>query len=151
MAKIELTTMCMIYNKNNNKVLVQNRIKSWPGITFPGGKLDDNEGIIEATIREVKEETGLIVSNLESCGIIHWYNTDTKDRYLVFNYRTDTYYGNLIDKTNEGEVFWVDVNELPNLNLSSGFKERLPMFLNKQYLEGLGIWNQKKSQPIKWY
>lgn len=31
--KAELTNMCMIYD--NEKVLVQNRVKSWCGIAFP--------------------------------------------------------------------------------------------------------------------
>ncbi|MGM7722901.1 hypothetical protein [Metabacillus sp. Hm71] len=33
MAKVTLTNMCMIYDKESNKVLVQDRIKSWKGIS----------------------------------------------------------------------------------------------------------------------
>lgn len=151
MAKTEITTMCMIYDKLTNKVLVQNRIKSWQGISFPGGHIEANESIVDSAIREVKEETGLTVSNLEACGIIHWYNDITQDRYFVFNFRTHNYTGTLINKTDEGEVFWVDINEVFNLNLSSGLKERLPMFFDKKYIEGFGIWNELQSSKIKWH
>lgn len=34
MGKVILTNMCMIYNKKNHNVLVQNRIKSWKGLPF---------------------------------------------------------------------------------------------------------------------
>lgn len=149
MANVELTNMCMIYDKINDKVLVQERIKYWKGITFPGGHIEDGESIVESTIREIREETGLIVSNLESCGIIYWYNNETGDKYFVFNYRTEVFSGELLDKTNEGRVFWVPKDDLIKLNLADGFKERLPMFLDKKYSEGFGIWNGHSVSKFK--
>lgn len=65
-AKVELTNICMIYDEKNNKVLVQDRIKSWKGITFPGGHIEYGGGIVESTIREIKEETGLIFRGIWS-------------------------------------------------------------------------------------
>lgn len=150
MSKVELTNMCMVYDKKNNKVLVQNRIKSWKGISFPGGKVDDGESIVESTIREVKEETGLIVSELEPCGIMHWYNDETGERYFVFNYRTEVFEGELLEETKEGKVFWVDKDELPKLNLSEGLRERLSMFFDKKYSEGFRIWNEHNISEFKW-
>ncbi|OOM81295.1 8-oxo-dGTP diphosphatase [Clostridium sp. BL-8] len=149
MAKVELTNMCMVYDKVNNKVLVQDRIKSWKGISFPGGHVEDGESLIESTIREIKEETGLTISNLEPCGIIYWINDETGDKYFVFNYRTDVFCGELLEKTDEGNVFWVDKDDLSNLNLSDGLKERLPMFLEKKYSEGFGTWNERRASQLK--
>ncbi len=151
MPNIELTNMCMIYDRVNNKVLVQERMKSWPGISFPGGHVRDGESIVESTIREVKEETGLIVSNLRLCGVIYWYNDETKDRYFVFNFKTDTYSGELIKETDEGRVFWVDVDVLPTLKLSRGLLERLPMFLEDKYSEGFGTWNHKGDSRLRFF
>lgn len=149
MAKVELTNMCMVYDKVNNKVLVQDRIKSWKGISFPGGHVEDGESLIESTIREIKEETGLTISNLEPCGIIYWNNDETGDKYFVFNYRTDVFSGELLEKTDEGNVFWVDKDDLLNLNLSDGLKERLPMFLEKKYSEGFGTWNEHWESQLR--
>ena len=151
MPNIELTNMCMIYDRVNNKVLVQERVRSWPGISFPGGHVRDEESIVESTIREVKEETGLTVSNLQLCGVIYWYNDETKDRYFVFNFKTDTYSGELIEETGEGKVFWVDIASLPTLNLSRGLLERLPMFLEDKYNEGFGTWNKKGSSKLTFF
>jgi 8-oxo-dGTP diphosphatase len=148
-AKIELTNMCMVYDKTNNRVVVQDRVKSWKGISFPGGHVEDGESIVESTIREIKEETGLTISNLESCGIIYWYNDETGDRYFVFNYRTEEFSGDLLEKTDEGNVFWVDKDDLSKLNLSDGFEEILPMFLEKKYSEGFGVWNENSISKLK--
>lgn len=62
--KIELTNMCMIYDNNGN-VVVQDKInQSWGGITFPGGHIEKQESFVDSVIREVKEETGLIIKIL---------------------------------------------------------------------------------------
>lgn len=151
MSEVEITCMCMILDKSNNKVLVQDRIKSWKGINFPGGHVEDGEGLVDAAIREVKEETGLTVDNLKACGVVHWYNDKTKERYFVFNFKTDIFSGELIGETEEGKVFWVDIDDLPYLNFADGFKDRLPMFLEDKYIEGFGKWNDESTvYPLKW-
>lgn len=40
--------MCMIIDKENNKVVVQYKVNKpeWRGITFPGGKVENVESII---------------------------------------------------------------------------------------------------------
>jgi 8-oxo-dGTP diphosphatase len=140
----------MIYDKETNKVLVQERVKSWKGISFPGGHVEDGESLIDSAIREVREETGLTISSLEPCGIIYWYNDETGEKFFVFNYRTEIYSGELLDKTEEGSVFWVDKDELEKLNLSEGMRERLPMFFEKTYSEGFGVWNKDNAGQLIW-
>lgn len=145
-----MTNMCMVYDQAAGKVLVQDRIKSWKGISFPGGHIEDGESITDSTIREIKEETGLTVSDLEFCGIVHWFNDETGDKYFVYNFRTSVFSGQLLDQTEEGKLYWVDPNELLSLPLAEGFGERLPMFLEKKHTECFGIWNQSGKREVKW-
>lgn len=132
MEKVKLTNMCMILNKNTNQVLVQDRIKSWSGITFPGGKLELGEAVIPSTIREVFEETGLTVSNLEFCGVKDWYDYKMGERYIVFLLKTSSYTGKLLDETSEGKVFWTSLDKIEEYNLSPDFLEMLDIFLGKK-------------------
>ncbi|MDF2923552.1 MAG: hydrolase [Paenibacillaceae bacterium] len=150
MPNVELTNMCMIYDKKHNKVLVQDRLKSWKGITFPGGHMEEGESIVDSTIREIKEETGLSVRDLKLCGIIHWVHDMTGDRYFVFSFKTEQFSGELLDTTDEGRIFWVDKEELPFLPLARGFGERLPMFFEEGYNEGFGTWNEHVRGDMVW-
>jgi len=97
----------------------------------------------------VREETGLTVSDLKLCGIVYWYNNETGDKYFVFSYRTSVYEGQLIERTEEGPIYWVDKDELLNLPLSEGLKERLPMFWDDNLSEAFGVWNEQDAGVLK--
>ena len=102
--------MCMVYDHSGN-VLVENKItKNGCGFIFPGGHVESNESVVDSMIREIKEETGLTISNLKFCGIKDWIEKDGS-RYMVFLYRTDSFTGTICS-SDEGEVFWMPLEEL---------------------------------------
>ena len=120
MNNIKLTTMCMIY-KDNGEFLVQDRIKNdWPGITFPGGKVEKDELITESCIREIKEETGLTISNLECMSYIEWNTIEENVRHLCILFRTKDFEGKLTDSI-EGNNFFIKEEDLNNYKLSYDF------------------------------
>ncbi len=127
--------MVMVEDKKAGKVLVQDRLKKWKGISFPGGHVEAFECILDSAIREIKEETGLEIKELKSCGIVHWFNEETHDRYIEFLYKTSVFCGQLLPETEEGTVFWLEVEKLSQMSLSPNFKEYLPMFLNGNFNE----------------
>jgi len=141
MPKVELTNMVMIQDKKTDKVLVQDRIKNWKGLSFPGGHVEDGESFVESAIREVKEETGLDICNLETCGMIHYSNNKNFDRYIVFLYKTSDFSGKLIDECAEGRNFWISIEELKNTPSENSTPKYLPMFLEGKYSEAFGSWN----------
>ena len=136
MAKEELcvlTNMCMIYDEN--RVLVQKRVDpNWSGISFPGGHIEPNESFVDSVIREIKEETGLNITNVELCGVKQFPYNEGKCRYIVFLYKTNTYSGKLI-ASDEGEVFWVNKESLKDYVLADGFEELYEVFENNNLTE----------------
>lgn len=128
-----LTNMCMIYN--GDMILVQDRMNpDWPGITFPGGHIEPKESFVESVVREVKEETGLDISNVQLCGVKQWTQSDESFRYIVFFFKTNTYSGEL-KSSNEGTVFWINKNELSKYMLADGFEGMFEIFDNDALVE----------------
>ena len=60
-----LTNMCLIEDGRGNIVMQIRDPKRyyWSG-DLPGGHIEAHEGLVESVIREVKEETGLTIKNL---------------------------------------------------------------------------------------
>ena len=121
-----LTNMCMVYD--GDRILVQRRRKSdWTGIVFPGGHVEPKESFVDSVIREVKEETGLDISNVQLCGIKQWTHREGKFRYIVFFYKTNCFSGEL-KSSDEGEVFWIYKKDLRNYTLADGFESMFEVF-----------------------
>lgn len=141
METVKLMNMCKIIDLNTNKILIQERVKNWKGIAFPGGKINNGESITKSTIREVKEETGLDITNLELCGIKNWYNKEKNERSIVFFYKTTTFTGDLILETEEGKNYWISEEELSKKELANNFDIVLKVFKENNYSEM--IYNEK--------
>ena len=131
--KCVLTNMCMVYD--GDKILVQNRTDpDWGGVTFPGGHVERGESFVHSVIREVKEETGLEISNVRLCGIKQWMSKDRSYRYIVLFFKTNTFSGEIQSST-EGEIFWIKKDELKNYKLADGFDGMFEIFDNDELTE----------------
>ena len=137
----ERTNMVMIENPENGQVLVQKRVKYWTGVTFPGGHIEKGESFTTSAVREVKEETGLDIKNPKLCGTVHWCHKDTDERYIVLLYKATEFSGELVDKTDEGEVFWINKEDFNNYQLSPNFDTYLKVFLSDDN-EAFGLYNK---------
>ncbi len=133
METVRMANMCMIYD--NGKVVVQERtIREKTGFTFPGGKVEPGESIVDSVIREVKEETNLDIDNLEYCGIKNWYDVENDYRYIVFVYKTSSYKGTLTS-SDEGEVDWIELDKLNDDNTVFQLMDTMKLFLDNDTSE----------------
>ncbi len=129
--QVTFTNMCMLCD--GGRVLVLDRKASdWPGITFPGGHVEEGESFTDAVIREMCEETGLTVAAPRLCGVKDWY--DENGRYVVLLYRAERYTGTLRG-SDEGEVFWKNLDELPHMELGPDMQDMLRVFLEDELSE----------------
>lgn len=115
----ELTVLCLLHS--GGKYLLQNRVKAdWQGYTLPGGHVEKGESIVDAVVREMKEETGLTVMNPKLCGVKQ-FPIDC-GRYIVFLFEADEYSGELVSSS-EGDMHWVDIKKLDEVKTVSDLKE----------------------------
>lgn len=150
--KIKLTNMCMI--EKDDMVLVQLREKKdWPGITFPGGKVEKHESIYQSVIREVKEETGLDVSNLKFCATVHYDVNDGKEEWVIFLFKTSSFSGELLEESDEGKLYWMNKADLflEDANLSNDLDVYLKLYEDESLFEGFAKWNGNTSGEFTFY
>lgn len=128
---VELTVLCLIRRDGN--YLLQDRVKEdWKGFTMPGGHVEAGESIVDAVIREVREETGLTVRNPRLCGVKQF--PIEEGRYIVFLFRAEEFDGELIS-SEEGQMRWVNEADLPYLDTVDDFAELLQVMLDDRLNE----------------
>ena len=118
-----VSTLC--YIEKDDSYLMLHRIKKehdvnegkWIGV---GGKIISGEAPEECLLREVKEETGLTLSSYKLRGVITFASEGWEDE-IIFLYTSDEFSGELSD-CNEGELKWIQKEDLFSLNLWEGDK-----------------------------
>ncbi|ARI75876.1 8-oxo-dGTP diphosphatase [Halobacillus mangrovi] len=139
-------TVCMI--KDGDSILLIDRKRNdFDGFIPPGGKVDFPEAIVDGAIREVKEETGLDVKNLRFKGINEYVNPVTLDHYMIFNYITSDFSGKLLENPPEGDLHWVDIEDLEQVPMQPSFRKRLPYFFKEGTFEIHVEWDEEADQP----
>ena len=111
------STLCYIYK--DDECLTLHRTKKendqshdkWLGI---GGKFEDKESPEDCALREIKEETGLTVTDYRYRGIVTFVSDEWETEYMHL-FTADGFTGNIIE-CDEGDLEWVkkkDVIKLP--------------------------------------
>lgn len=120
---MKMTTLC--YIEKNNKYLMLHRVSKkndinkdkWIGV---GGHFEEKESPEDCLLREVKEETGLTLTNYEFKGIVT-FNADDYETEFMCLYKAYEYDGEIIE-CNEGILEWISKEKLFSLNLWEGDK-----------------------------
>lgn len=120
---MKLTTLC--YIEKDDCYLMLHRVKKendanhdkWIGV---GGKFEPGEMPEECLLREVKEETGLTLTQYRFRGIVTFVSDEWETEYMHL-FTADAYSGDL-KACDEGELVWVKKAEIEKLNIWEGDK-----------------------------
>ncbi len=111
------TIVAQVYVKKENKILMvqENKVGKKGKWNMPAGKLDNNESVIEAAIRETKEETGI---DVDVKGLIAIQETVSSLGQLIILYFLGEYKSGEIEFDNEeiADVKWMTEKEIKNLD-----------------------------------
>lgn len=126
------TTLC--YIEKENKYLMLHRTKKendlnegkWIGV---GGKFEKDETPEECLFREVKEETGLVLTKYRLRAVITFISNQWQTEYMYL-FTANEFTGELI-QCDEGELEWVDKDDILKLNIWEGDR----IFLKKMIEE----------------
>jgi 8-oxo-dGTP diphosphatase len=145
---MKLATLC--YLRKDGKTLMLHRQKGnkdahkdkWNGV---GGKFDEGETPEDCVIREVLEETGLSIKNPLLKGRILFPAFDKQpEDWHVYVFTADDIEGDLLSKSNEGTLEWVEDSEILNLNLWAGDKIFLGWLNNKGFFSAKFQYDSEK-------
>lgn len=139
-----LTTLC--YIDDGERYLMMHRVSKehdinkdkWIGV---GGHFEKDESPEECLLREVKEETGLILTEYAFRGIVTFCSDRWQTEYMCLY--TATGFTGQLTECNEGILEWIKKDQLEKLQLWEGDKiflkllaEDAPFFSLKLRYEG---------------
>lgn len=138
------TTLC--YITQGDQVLMLHRVKKendlnhdkWIGV---GGKCEEGESPEECLLREVREETGLTLTQWRYCGLVTFVSDRWEGEYMHL-FQADGFTGQLC-QCPEGDLAWVSRDFLERLSKWEGDRiflnlmwSRAPFFSLKLSYEG---------------
>ena len=115
----------------------------WIGV---GGHIEPGESVVDAVIREMKEETGLVIKAPRLCGIKQF--PIEGGRYLVFLFETDQFEGKVVD-SEEGRMQWVKKSELKNVKLVDDFDDLIEVMRSDRLTEFQYVVENEKWIVVK--
>ena len=117
--KMPVTVQVMLFNKNNEVLLLKRHSTGFnDGLYgFVGGHVEKNEQIVDAAIREVKEEIGVDINreNLYFKSVLN-RKISKNIAYVDFVFMTKKWKGSINNMEPEkcSELVWADLNNLPS-------------------------------------
>lgn len=133
--KTKLLTLCIIHQ--HPKILLGMKKRGfgagrWNGF---GGKVVATETIENAAKRELQEEAGIEVKNINKVGIIDFEFKNNPEILQVHIFKSDDFLGELTE-SDEMKPRWFNINEIPFKEMWPGDIYWMPLLLSGKKFKG---------------
>ncbi len=118
-----------------------------------GGKVEPDEDVAAAAVREVREEAGVTVTALRLRGTVSWpgFGKGGED-WFGFVFVADAYEGVVAERSAEGVLEWVALERLLGFDLPlwEGDRHFLPLVLDDAVGQFHGVLPYRDGRPVSW-
>jgi 8-oxo-dGTP diphosphatase len=116
-----------------------------------GGKMVPGEDIYQCLVREIYEEANIVCEKTILRGTINWtgFGPNGED-WFGFIYRIESFSGTPNSSNEEGDLVWVDVDDILTLPMWEGDKYFLPLVFDDDPKVFHGFMPYENAHPISW-
>jgi 8-oxo-dGTP diphosphatase len=113
-----------------------------------GGKMRPEESPEQTCLREVFEESGLLVDGLKYHGVLEfWFGTEGEPDWVVHAFSTSSFQGQLTESA-EGILQWTGVDEIPYTEMWADNKHWFPLLFEGKAFHGRFWFNREGTQLL---
>jgi 8-oxo-dGTP diphosphatase len=151
-------TLAYVYDRDNGLVLLVHRnarptdghLGKYNGL---GGKLEENESVVEGVRRELMEEAGIELTSFTLRGTVNWPGFDPDGQgWIGFIFLVDGWTGTPPPSNEEGTLEWVPVERLvaADLPMWDGDRYFLPLVFDDDPRPFHGVMPYVDGEPNGW-
>lgn len=143
----KILTLCLL--RKDDQILLGMKKRGfgagkWNGL---GGKVDVGETIEQAAKREIWEESGVVVDNLEKRGVLDFEFQGNPEILEVYIFHAEDFSG-VPGETDEMKPQWFDIDFIPYDKMWPDDRLWFPLFLEGKKFRGKFIFDQEKNAKI---
>jgi len=129
--------LTLVFIRRNDQLLLGYKKRGfacgrWNGF---GGKVEEGETIEQGAIRELNEESGVVVDRLDEVGVLMFEFKGDRQLLEVHVFLTDTFSGTIVE-TEEMRPQWYDICDVPFSQMWPDDQLWFPLMLSGQTFYG---------------
>jgi mutator protein MutT len=138
-------TLCIV--REGDKILLGMKKKGFGSGKYNGfgGKVEQNETVESAAVRELREESGLIANSVKKLAELTFKFPHKEEwNQIVHVYVTDSWMGSPVE-TEEMSPEWFSVDSIPYLKMWVDDEHWLPYVLAGKFVTGTFVFSQNET------
>ena len=117
-----------------------------------GGKMLAAENIYQCLVREILEEANIMCERAVLRGTINWTGFGPHgENWFGFIYRVEQFSGTPKMTNEEGDLVWINIDDILKLPMWEGDKYFLPLVFDNDPRIFHGFMPYQNAQPISWH